>query len=135
MHAQRHLVFLVDDDSRSARVLARMLREDGYDVEVAFDGASAIGRLSREPMPAVLVVDVRMPHVDGVAVARYALSRAPELPVIFLTSYPELIDTHSFEGELPPVIHGKPADYRHLRAQIAERLGMTAPPPTARSTS
>lgn len=127
----RHRVFLVDDDSKSARVLARMLREDGYEVEIAFDGASALSRLTRDPMPGLLVVDVRMPHVDGLAVARYALARAPGLPIIFVTSYPELIGPETFPGAERPVVHGKPVDYRVLRAQIAQGLRMTAPPVTA----
>jgi CheY-like chemotaxis protein len=131
MHDNRHLVFLVDDDIKSARLLARMLREDGYEVELAFDGASALSRLTRDPMPALLVVDVRMPHADGVAVARYGLSRDPALPVIFVTSYPELIDVKAFPFGSRLVVHGKPVDYRRLRAQIAEGLCLTTPPPAA----
>jgi CheY-like chemotaxis protein len=119
MNTGRELIFLVDDDSRSTRVLAHMLREDGHKVELAFDGAAALGRLTRDPLPTVLVVDVRMPHVDGIAVARYARSRSPHIPIIFLTSYPQLVIDKALPGDLKATIHGKPVDYHKLRAQIS----------------
>ena len=86
-------LLLVDDETRSVRLLAKMLREDGYDVELAFDGAAAIGRLARRPLPDVLITDLRMPHVDGVAVAHYARSMAPRIPVVFITGYPQLVSS------------------------------------------
>ncbi|MEM9691517.1 MAG: response regulator, partial [Myxococcota bacterium] len=116
----RARVLLVDDDSRTARLLARMLREDGFDVELAFDGATAIARLSRDPVPAVLLTDFRMPHVDGNAVADYARSRRPNMPIMFVTSYPDLI------GAAPcvdvTVIHPKPVDYGRLSLELAGLL-------------
>ena len=51
----RPLVLLVDDDVRMARTFALMLREDGYEVDFAADGAAAISRLTRDPLPDVLV--------------------------------------------------------------------------------
>src|SRR5262245_11232922 len=72
------LVLVAEDDVRTGRVLARMLEDDGFDVELANDGAAAIGRLAREPVPDVLVTDLRMPHADGNAVARYARSRCAD---------------------------------------------------------
>jgi len=120
-HRSPRLVFVVDDDRRSARLLARMMRDDGYQVEVAYDGAAAVGRLSRDPVPGVLVTDLRMPHVDGLAVARYAVSRDPDLRVIFVTSYPELVGGRQLGAE-PPLVHGKPVDYGALRHQLDEAL-------------
>ena len=74
----RPLVLLVDDDVRTARTLARMLREDGNDVECAAEGAAAISRLTRNPLPDVLVTDMMMPFADGGAVG--TLVRASEPP-------------------------------------------------------
>lgn len=111
------LVLVADDDRRSARLLARMLRDDGFEVELAFDGATAVGRLSRDPVPSVLVTDLRMPHVGGTAVARYALSRAPEMRIIFVTSYPELLSK-----DVRGLLHRKPIDYVCLRRQLDDAL-------------
>jgi CheY-like chemotaxis protein len=117
----RPLVLVVDDDVRSARLLARLLREDGYDVEVAFDGARALGRLSQDRMPDVLVTDIRMPHADGFSVVRYARSRRPSIPVYLVTGYPELATAHSI-GDLH--LFPKPLVYE----QFAEALRAAVPP-------
>jgi DNA-binding NtrC family response regulator len=113
------LILVVDDDVRTARLLVRMLRDDGFEVELATDGATAIGRLGRQPMPDVLVTDLRMPHADGMAVARYARSRRPNLPVFVVTGYPHLVAPGgSLSIEPPPVVHAKPIDYARLSSDL-----------------
>lgn len=107
----RRLVLLVDDDIRSARVFVRMLREDGFDVEVAHDGAHAIGRLSRAPAPDVLVTDLQMPHADGIAVAKYARSCNPTLPIFMVTGYPDIVAARAKAFDPEPRIFTKPLDY------------------------
>ncbi len=114
------LILLVDDDVRTARVLLRMLTDDGFEVDLATDGAAAIGRLGRGPIPDVLITDLRMPHADGVAVARYARSRRPGMPVVFLTVYPELMHGAHQDFVPPAIIHTKPVDYTALRAVLDE---------------
>jgi CheY-like chemotaxis protein len=111
-------VLLVEDDARSARTLAKMLDEDGFSTEIAFDGASAIARLGRGAMPDVLLVDYRLPHIDGLAVAAYARSIKPDLPVIMLTSYSEVV-AHARSNLNPaPVILAKPLVYGDLTAEL-----------------
>jgi two-component system response regulator MprA len=113
-------VLLVDDEARTARMLARMLQEDGYDVEILFDGAAAIGRLTRDPLPDALVTDLRMPHVDGVAVARYARARNPRIPVVVITGYPHMLRARADLG--PVVVHTKPVEYATLARQVADAM-------------
>ena len=112
------LILVVEDDVRSARVLVRMLRDDGYEVELATDGAAAISRLSRSPLPDVLVTDLRMPHADGQSVARYARSLGPDLPIWVVTGYPDLAG----KLENDATILTKPLDYEQLRNDIRDRL-------------
>ena len=119
MKIEPALILVVDDDVRTARLLVRMLRDDGFQVELATDGAAAIGRLGRQPMPDVLVTDLRMPHADGMAVARYARSRRPSLPVFVVTGYPDLVAPGgSLSIEPPPVVHAKPIDYVALSGDL-----------------
>jgi CheY-like chemotaxis protein len=110
-------LLLVDSDLRSARVLRRLLEEDGYRVEHAGDGESAIARLSaNEPLDA-LITDVRMARAGGLQVAAFARTRRPELPVVVTTGYPERV---AALGGLTPaiVILTKPIDYDLLRAAL-----------------
>jgi two-component system response regulator MprA len=117
------LILLVDDDVRTARVLVRLLEDDGFRVELATDGALGIARLTRRPLPDILVTDFRMPHADGIAVARFARSLRPGLPLFVLTSYPEIVARLGHEFEPRAVVHEKPVDYaalsRDLRASAA----------------
>jgi two-component system response regulator MprA len=116
--AARLLVLVVDDDARAARLLAIMLREDGFRVEVAVDGAAAVRRLSRDPVPHALVTDLHLSHADGVTVARYARSRRATIGLFLITGYPELAQDHMASFDPPPFILTKPVVYEHLRLQI-----------------
>ena len=119
MEARTVRVLLVDDDRRNARLLARMLREDGFVVEVLLDGAAAVGRLARDPLPDAIITELRMPHVDGIAVARFARSRRPDVCVMFLTGYPNLLaEVRCFDPE--PLIYTKPVNYASLSAALLE---------------
>lgn len=111
------LVLIVDDDGRSARKLAQMLREDGYDVEVATDGAAAIGRLSRSPLPNILLTDLNLPYADGTAVACYARSLRSDIPVFVITGYPQRAT--QLKALAPePVVFTKPLAYEDLTAAL-----------------
>jgi two-component system response regulator MprA len=114
-------ILLVEDDVRTAKILAKMLREDGFRVELATDGAVAVGRLSHPPLPDLLIADVRLPHVDGIAVARYARSLDPDMPIILTTAYAQQAMVAEREMRPPPAIFAKPYEYRALAAAI-ERM-------------
>ena len=116
---QRSLILVVDDDIRSTRLFVRMLEEDGFRVELAHDGAEAIGRLSRAPTPDVLVTDLQMPHADGIAVAAYARAKRPGLPIFMVTGYPELVSTRAKALDPVPQVFTKPIDYVSFTAELA----------------
>lgn len=94
-------------------MLTRMLREDGFNVELAVDGAAAIDRLARSPLPNVLITDLRIPHADSMTVTRYARSRQADLPVLIITNYPDLVPRGDALDPAPTVL-SKPLDYARL---------------------
>jgi two-component system response regulator MprA len=114
------LVLLVDHDVRTTRTLAQMLEEDGYRVERVADGAAAVGRLARDPLPDVLVTEITIPHVDGVAVARYARSRRSDIPVIYVTNHPDLVGRTPWTLSPPPLVLTKPLDYDEFANALAD---------------
>lgn len=121
-----HTVLLVDGDSRNTRLLARMLGEDGVCVELAFEGADAVARLARRPLPDALVVELKLRHVDGLAVARHARSLDPSMPILVITGYPHLV------GQMEPFdpaleIFPKPLDYARLRSRLLSALADVSP--------
>ncbi|MGZ3421914.1 MAG: response regulator [Polyangiales bacterium] len=115
-------VLVVDDDARTARLLARLLEQDGFVVDVETDGAAAIARLTRAPVPQLLVTDLRMPLADGLVVARCARAQSPAIPVFFVTSYPEVLAR--LNDQLAPMAHvfSKPLAYPELTAAMRGSL-------------
>ena len=124
MDARRHddhaVILLVDDDTRTAHRLARMLEEDGYLVEVFRDGADAVLRLERTPLPDVVVTDLMMPGTDGLTLMREARRRRPEMPVIFVTGYPERLARWGDDagGQREPLVFTKPLEYAAFSAAL-----------------
>jgi two-component system response regulator MprA len=86
-------VFVVDDDAAVRESLGRALRLEGYEVEMAADGAEALERLEGEGIGVDLVVlDVLMPNVDGLEVCRRLRRGGSRLPVLMLTARDEVAD-------------------------------------------
>jgi two-component system response regulator MprA len=122
----RPLILLVEDDRRSARGLARMLTDDGFDVECALDGAAAIARLSRSPLPDALITDFFMPHADGLTVAGFARSRSPSIPAIVVTGHAELMAAAPATTVPTPIVLVKPLDYDVLTQTLRRLLAAAA---------
>jgi CheY-like chemotaxis protein len=125
---KRPLVLVVDDDTRSAFLLARLLQADGYEAEVSIDGATALGRLTRDPVPEALVTDLHLAHVDGLAVGRYARSRRAHMPIFVVTSHPHLVENAPRADEEPVELLTKPLDYPDLLRRLAAALGVAKVP-------
>lgn len=113
----RHLVLLVDDDARTARLLAKMLREDGFDVEVLTDGRAAFDRVGQPPAPQALVTEWVLPNVDGLAVARQARRGSPSLPIVIVTGYPQLAAKATDLAPRPCVLT-KPVEYSDVLHEL-----------------
>jgi len=66
-------------------MLARTLKAEGYEVTVAGDGGAALAETERTP-PDVIVLDVAMPGLDGLSVARRLRSKGNATPILMLTA-------------------------------------------------
>ena len=78
-------ILVVDDDAPIRRMLERTLGAAGYDVTLAVDGGDALAAVERS-VPDLLVLDVAMPGLDGIAVCRRVRSRGLATPVLLLTA-------------------------------------------------
>jgi two-component system, OmpR family, response regulator MprA len=78
-------VLVVDDDPPLQRMLARTLSAEGFSVAVASDGGAALAEVERS-LPDVIVLDVAMPGMDGLAVCRRLRARGTTAPVLMLTA-------------------------------------------------
>ena len=80
-------ILVVEDEPASLECLSHFLRKEGYRVSEARDGAEAIELLDKSRFDLVLT-DIRMPRLDGVALAMHILSRIPTIPIITMTAFP-----------------------------------------------
>jgi two-component system response regulator MprA len=78
-------LLVADDDPALRDALRRALRLEGYDVDLAADGEEALGAVSSGG-PDLLVLDVAMPRVDGLEVARRIRTAGNRLPILMLTA-------------------------------------------------
>jgi two-component system, OmpR family, response regulator MprA len=78
-------VLVVDDDAPIRRMLARTLAADGYTVASAADGGEALAAVERST-PDLIVLDVAMPGVDGLAVCRRLRGHGLAVPILLLTA-------------------------------------------------
>ena len=79
-------ILLVDDDDRLRDSFYNILSMEGHTVRTASSGESAL-RMAEDEAPDAVIMDVRMPGMDGLAALRLLHEREPRLPVIIMTAY------------------------------------------------
>ena len=84
MSAGARRILVVDDDPMVATTIQRVLRPEGYEVDVALGGVAALDR-AREQRPDLVVLDLMMPGLDGLEVCR-RLRADGALPILMLTA-------------------------------------------------
>ncbi|MGQ9926509.1 MAG: response regulator transcription factor [Chloroflexaceae bacterium] len=116
-------ILIVDDEADLVWAVGQALRQEGHTLRVAYDGNEAL-ELCRYILPDLIILDVSMPHMDGLTLCR-TLRRDPglaEVPVLFLTGR-DMIDDRlrGFEvgGDDYMV---KPFDLRELKARVGALL-------------
>jgi CheY-like chemotaxis protein len=82
------LVLVVDDEPLMLPLIARILRENGYEVHVAAHGLAAKQILSSGMLaPDLVLTDLRMPHLDGLQLGRAVAELLPSVPVAYMSAY------------------------------------------------
>lgn len=123
MTAPRALV--VDDDAAIRILVSRVLTREGFEVDVASDGAQAIEQILQHEY-GVVVLDLMMPRIDGVGVVRYLARHKPDTlgNVIVMTAF----GAAALEKVSPPVSRfiEKPFDIEVLVAHALE-CGQSGP--------
>ncbi|HKX03420.1 MAG TPA: response regulator [Methylomirabilota bacterium] len=123
-------ILVVDDEPDVANLVADVIRRDGFDVETVHSGAAALNRLAAEAYD-LIVCDLVMPEVNGIAVYRAVHQLAEPRPLIlFLSGYYDLFlsrhhDAGPYEAFLretrQPAL-GKPFDINILRQTVRRLL-------------
>lgn len=115
---------VVDDDAGVRLLLKRILSRNGFQVDLARDGAEAIEKIAAVDYD-VIILDMMMPRIDGKGVVRYLSEHVPEeLPKVIVMS---AFGQSALKEISPPVgrFLEKPFDINHLLREVTECYWMT----------
>lgn len=82
-------VMVVDDDAETLALLREVIAKEGHDVETAEDAETALVRLG-EWQPELVITDIHMPGMDGLALLAAVREKEPDIPVVLLTAFGSL---------------------------------------------
>ncbi len=123
--AKKERVLIAEDEPNIAAALEFLLTRAGFEVEMAMDGASALAALERSAPPALLVLDVMLPHVNGFEVLKRirADARLAGLPVLVLTAKGQQADRRTAEAVGATAFLTKPFSNNEVVACVKELIG------------
>ena len=116
------MVLIVEDDTHVAELIQMCLREDGYLFRRVTTGEAAVA-VARRERPALIVMDIMMPGMDGYTAASILSGdeATREIPVIVMTAKKELRDVFGMASNIVDFIE-KPFDPEDLRARVRDAI-------------
>jgi len=112
-------ILIVDDEKNLCRLYEKELTKDGYQVVLAHSGAEALEKVD-ECAPDLVVLDIRMPGMDGIETLSKVLGKNNRLPVILNSAFSSYQNNYMSWAADAYVI--KSADLTELRTRIREIL-------------
>jgi DNA-binding response OmpR family regulator len=113
-------ILFVDDDPCLLDLYREELSEEGYEVVMAGNGKEAVARFSKEK-PHLVVLDIRMPEMDGITALAVILGKNRQVPVIINSAYPQYKDNFMTWGADAYVV--KSSDLSELKQIIRRVIG------------
>lgn len=120
-------ILIAEDEKALCALCARALSSDGHDVETAADGSEALDVLARqEGRFDLLLTDIRMPVMDGIALALATARDFPDLVILLMTGYADQRERASGLDALIHDVIAKPFSLATLRGAVNEALAVKA---------
>jgi DNA-binding NtrC family response regulator len=119
-------VIVTDDETLLRWAIGQRLSRDGHAVSEAADGAETLNLLAVVPAPTVVLLDIKLPDMSGLAVLDEIRRRRPEVPVVMMTAYwaSDAVEHARRLGACG--LLAKPLDLDRVAALVAE-VSRTAP--------
>lgn len=117
-------IMIAEDESSVRTLLVRAFAQDGHEVESAPDGAAALDHLAKSAPFDLLLSDIQMPLMDGIALALAAKRDHPALTILLMTGY---TDQRERAQSLRALIHDivqKPFTVAEIRAVVTAALAV-----------
>jgi CheY-like chemotaxis protein len=114
-------ILLTEDDDSVRAFVSRALELDGHDVDTACHGVEALERLTeKEGAYDLLVTDVKMPIMDGIALAHEASGQWPGLPILLMTGFADQRERAEDLAEKIRDVVTKPFTLQQIREAVSE---------------
>lgn len=113
-------ILVVEDEPANLKILRYILDLEGYETTGAKDGVEALELLAQSRFDLVLS-DIKMPRLSGVALARHLLSYKPITPIVLMTAYD--FDSREDISALNVPCLSKPLSFEQLLSQVQKVLG------------
>ncbi|WP_046494868.1 response regulator [Syntrophomonas zehnderi] len=82
-------ILIVDDQKGVRRLLEELFKKEGWEVNMAMDGKDAIEKVE-EKQPDIILMDVKMPNMNGLEASQVILEKHGNIPIIMMTAYGEI---------------------------------------------
>jgi len=116
-------VLIVDDEDSMRLLVARAIAMDGHDITTASDGAEALEILGNTGSDFdLLLTDIQMPVMDGIALALAAARDFPQLTILLMTGYAEQRERASGLNAIAHDVISKPFSVADIRTAVADAL-------------
>lgn len=116
-------VLIADDEDSMRQLVARAIAMDGHEIVTAQDGAEALEILTREDGAFdLLLTDIQMPVMDGIALALSAARDFPQLTILLMTGFADQRERASNLNALVHDVVTKPFSVADIRTAVAEAL-------------
>jgi len=116
-------ILISDDDGTQCELVKRSLESDGHSVAVVGDGGAALSHIKSGATVDVLVADIDMPVLDGIALAQQALAVVPTLCILMISGLAErLEDAKKISAPRLSTLQ-KPFSLEAVRAEVKALLG------------
>ena len=114
-------ILVVDDEEVIRNICLRVLAQASHDVTQAEDGQSALNKMAEQDFD-LFLIDVKMPGIDGIAVANAVRERWPRAPIIIMSGVGDLEGKGQAISELACVLLPKPFRLEELREMVKRCL-------------
>jgi CheY-like chemotaxis protein len=116
-------VLIADDEESMRSLVARAIAMDGHDIVTAQDGAEALDILAREDGAFdLLLTDIQMPIMDGIALALSAARDFPALTILLMTGFAHQRERASNLSAIAHDVITKPFSVADIRTAVADAL-------------
>lgn len=114
------LILLADDDAASLEFMKRSLSGDGHDVTTVQDGLDALDRLTANEGRRfeILITDIEMPGLDGIELAKKALSHNPNLKILLVSGFATGVDRAGSVTGPNVMALNKPLSLEQIRSAV-----------------